>query len=73
MHINRYLSTKTETLNMAKTTGGAIMAKMLKQEGVETIFAIIGGTYTAFYTNCVADGLTLVTPRHELLQGKPAR
>jgi acetolactate synthase-1/2/3 large subunit len=35
------------------TTGGAIMAEMLKAEGVNTIFGIIDGTYTQFFWNCV--------------------
>ncbi len=50
---------------MAKTTGGALMAAMLKQEGVQKMFGIIDGTYTAFYTNCVKEGIELITPRHE--------
>jgi acetolactate synthase I/II/III large subunit len=40
-----------------KTTGGAIMARMLKQEGVEKFFGIIDGTYTQLFKNCVDMGM----------------
>lgn len=50
---------------MAKTTGGAILAGMLKQEGVEAIFGIIDGTYTQLYVHCVEQGMALYSPRHE--------
>ncbi len=50
---------------MAKTSGGAIMASMLKQENVEKIFGIIDGTYGALYINGTQQGIELVTPRHE--------
>ncbi len=50
---------------MTKTSGGAIMAQMLKQEGVEKVFGIIDGTYTEFYKSCVEQGFELLTPRHE--------
>ncbi len=49
------------------TTGGAIMAEMLKAEGVNTIFGIIDGTYTQFFWNCVHNGMRLITPRHETI------
>ncbi len=50
---------------MAKTTGGAIMASMLKQENIEKIFGIIDGTYGALYINTTQQGIELVSPRHE--------
>jgi acetolactate synthase-1/2/3 large subunit len=48
-----------------KTTGGAIIARMLKQEGVEKFFGIIDGTYTRLFKNCVDMGMQMITPRHE--------
>ena len=48
-----------------KTTGGAIIARMLKQEGVEKFFGIIDGTYTQLLKNCVDMGMQMITPRHE--------
>jgi len=47
------------------TTGGAIIARMLKQEGVEKFFGIIDGTYTQLLKNCVDRGMQMITPRHE--------
>lgn len=47
------------------TTGGAIMAEMLRAEGVEKLFGIIDGTYTQLFWHCVKGGMQLITPRHE--------
>lgn len=52
---------------MSQTTGGAILANMLKQEGVEHVFGIIDGTYTQFFVNFAPNGISLVTPRHETI------
>ncbi len=49
------------------TTGGAIMAEMLKAEGVDTVFGIIDGTYTQFFWNCAHSGMRVITPRHETI------
>ncbi|RLB92538.1 MAG: thiamine pyrophosphate-binding protein [Deltaproteobacteria bacterium] len=51
---------------MADTmTGGQIMAKMLKAEGVDTFFGIIDGTYLQLFAHMVEEGMDMVTPRHE--------
>ncbi len=50
---------------MAKITGGAMLAEMLKQEGVDTVFGIIDGTYAELYINCTKEGMRLLSPRHE--------
>ena len=52
---------------MAKSnmTGGEIIARMLKSEGVEKIFGIIDGTYLQLLSNCVEQGIDIITPRHE--------
>jgi acetolactate synthase-1/2/3 large subunit len=50
---------------MAETTGGALLARMLKQEGVDTFFGIVDGTYTQLFAHCVEQGLQMITPRHE--------
>ena len=46
-------------------TGGAMMAKMLAAEGVDTIFGIIDGTYYGLYSALSDAGIRLYTPRHE--------
>lgn len=50
---------------MAETTGGAIIARMLEQEGVEKFFGIVDGTYTQLVAHCVERGMEMITPRHE--------
>lgn len=51
---------KSETIK-----GGEIVSRMLAMEGVDTVFGIIDGTYHGFYTTLGANGIKLVTPRHE--------
>ncbi len=50
---------------MATATGGAIIAAMLKEEGVSKIFGIIDGTYLQLLASCRELGMRLITPRHE--------
>jgi acetolactate synthase-1/2/3 large subunit len=50
---------------MAETTGGAIIARMLKNEGVEKFFGIVDGTYTQLFAHCVELGIEMISPRHE--------
>ncbi len=50
---------------MDKVLGGEIVARMLKNEGVEKVFGIIDGTYFGFYSTLEKNGIELVSPRHE--------
>lgn len=50
---------------MSNMTGGEILARMLKMEGVEKVFGIIDGTYFGLYSNFAQYGIELITPRHE--------
>lgn len=50
---------------MSDSTGGQIIAKMLKAEGVEKFFGIIDGTYLQLFAHCVEEGIEMITPRHE--------
>ncbi len=47
------------------TSGGRIVAEMLANEGVDTIFGIVDGTYLQLFASCVDLGMRMVTPRHE--------
>lgn len=47
------------------TTGGQIIAKMLKAEGVDKFFGIVDGTYLQLFAHCVEEGMEMITPRHE--------
>ncbi len=46
-------------------SGGALVARALAAEGVDTVFGIIDGTYVAMLPALGAEGIRLVTPRHE--------
>jgi acetolactate synthase-1/2/3 large subunit len=48
-----------------KRLGGDVVAKMLKNEGVEKVFGIIDGTYFGFYSSLQQHGIELISPRHE--------
>ena len=50
---------------MSETSGGEVLARMLKAEGVEKVFGIIDGTYFGFYSSLHNLGIEIVTPRHE--------
>lgn len=51
--------------NTPAATGGQLIAKMLKAEGVEKFFGIVDGTYLQLFAHCVEEGLEMITPRHE--------
>jgi acetolactate synthase-1/2/3 large subunit len=46
-------------------TGGQIVAKMLKQEGVKHVFTISGGHIIDIYNGCLDEGIKIVDVRHE--------
>ena len=50
---------------MAATSGGDLVARMLRAEGVEVVFGIIDGSYQGLYTSLPKHGIRLVSPRHE--------
>ncbi len=45
--------------------GGQIMARSLKQHGVDTVFVLTGGHIMGFLDGCVLEGLRVVDVRHE--------
>ncbi len=52
-------------MTATETTGGQIIARMLKAEGVEAFFGIVDGTYLQLCAHCVEQGMRMITPRHE--------
>src|SRR6202158_3205989 len=46
-------------------SGGQIVAKMLKQEGVRHIFTISGGHIIDTYNGCIDEGIEIIDVRHE--------
>ena len=46
-------------------SGGHLVAKALKNEGVDTIFTLCGGHIIDIYDGCVDEGIKIVDVRHE--------
>ena len=50
---------------MAMLTGGQLVAKALKQEGVEALFTLAGGHIMDIYSGCIDEGIRIIDVRHE--------
>ena len=50
---------------MAAVTGGQLVAKFLRREGVKTIFTLAGGHIMDIYNGCVDEGIGIIDVRHE--------
>ena len=63
-------STAHDTLAKKSTdtgviSGGHLVAKALKNEGVDTIFTLCGGHIIDIYDGCIDEGIRIVDVRHE--------
>ena len=63
-------TTATDTLQRKSTdanviSGGHLVARALKNEGVDTIFTLCGGHIIDIYDGCVDEGIRIVDVRHE--------
>lgn len=63
-------STATDTLaKKARSenviSGGHLVAKALKNEGVDTIFTLCGGHIIDIYDGCIDEGIRIIDVRHE--------
>ncbi len=50
---------------MANVSGGRLVARMLKEEGVRSIFTLSGLHVAPIYAGCVDEGIRIVDTRHE--------
>jgi len=50
---------------MAKVSGGQLVAKALRREGIETIFTLCGGHVMDIYNGCLEEGIRIIDVRHE--------
>ena len=57
------LKEKTRDANVI--SGGHLVAKALKSEGVDTIFTLCGGHIIDIYDGCVDEGIRIIDVRHE--------
>jgi acetolactate synthase-1/2/3 large subunit len=48
-----------------RVSGGHLVAKALKNEGVDTIFTLCGGHIIDIYDGCLDEGIKIVDVRHE--------
>jgi acetolactate synthase-1/2/3 large subunit len=50
---------------MPDITGGELLLKCLKEEGITTLFGVLDGSYNAFLAKLETYGMRLIAPRHE--------
>jgi len=70
-------STATDTLVKKSTdtsviSGGHLVAKALKNEGVDTIFTLCGGHIIDIYDGCIDEDIRIVDVRHEQIAAHAA-
>jgi acetolactate synthase-1/2/3 large subunit len=57
---------------MALVDGGDLVARAIKQEGVDTIFTLCGGHVQAIYDSCIDEDIRMIDVRHEQVAGHAA-
>ena len=50
---------------MADLSGGQLVARALRREGVETVFTLCGGHVMDIYNGCIEENIRLIDVRHE--------
>jgi len=50
---------------MGKVTGGALVAQVLKNDGIEHLFGIVGGHVYPIFEGCAEKGIRVIDVRHE--------
>ena len=68
--MNKSVDTATDTLAQKDKSGkvisgGHLVARALKNEGVDTIFTLCGGHIIDIYDGCLDEGIRIVDVRHE--------
>src|SRR6202171_2349934 len=56
---------KRKTRDASLISGGHLVAKALKNEGVDTIFTLCGGHIIDIYDGCIDEGIRIIDVRHE--------
>ncbi len=54
-----------KTKDGSTISGGGLVAKALKAEGVDTVFTLCGGHIIDIYDGCIDEGIRIVDVRHE--------
>lgn len=58
-------SLKLANVDTDTISGGHLVAKALKNEGIDTIFTLSGGNIVDIYNGCVIEGIRIIDFRHE--------
>src|SRR3974390_3459112 len=56
---------KQKSRDTGVVSGGHLVAKALKNEGVDTIFPLCGGHIIDIYDGCIDEGIRIIDVRHE--------
>ena len=56
---------RSKTTDGSVISGGHLVAKALKNEGVDTIFTLCGGHIIDIYDGCLDEGIRIIDVRHE--------
>ncbi|BAO89368.1 Acetolactate synthase large subunit IlvG [Caballeronia cordobensis] len=56
---------KAKTRGAGVISGGHLVARALKNEGVDTIFTLCGGHIIDIYDGCVDEGIRIIDVRHD--------
>ncbi len=56
---------KRKSRDAGVVSGGHLVAKALKHEGVDTIFTLCGGHIIDIYDGCIDEGIRIIDVRHE--------
>jgi len=56
---------KKKSRDAGVVSGGHLVAKALKNEGVDTIFTLCGGHIIDIYDGCIDEGIRIIDVRHE--------
>ena len=58
---------KADTIEVhaEKVSGGHLVAKALKNEGIDVIFTLCGGHIIDIYDGCIDEGIKIIDVRHE--------
>src|SRR5213079_3527168 len=56
---------KRKTRDAGVISGGHLVARALKNEGVDTIFTLCGGHIIDIYDGCIDEGIRIIDVRHE--------
>jgi len=59
------LNVKRKDSTMSKMTGGALAARVLKNDGVKYLFGLVGGHIYPVLEGCVEMGINVIDVRHE--------